>query len=1079
MKKKLLLFAVAACFGSLGIAACTTDGPQGGGSQDGEPHKHSWSSWTVAENEKPSATAEGKATRACSGAGECDATEADTQIILPVLDSADYTKSADSATCSAAGSITYTYNKNGVSVGFEVATEINANAHNYGGYEYTDGTGHYKVCGYNASHKTEKEAHNADGNDGECSVCGYKAPPELPECDEHDWQVTERVYSEIEKTPSKQGRVDVSCKACGEKNGATRDYAQKITSSGSELAEFGNYVRVRNVDGTFEVKFRVAHAGSHVFKLDDICEAYLSFKTVKIGNDTVYADGTADNSAYDSASISLDTAGNWIFAVNLTADDVSKDVSITVAADEEYKGSEIYAIVSVDAPSLQTVALAVGDNDVVINEANLTVDSTLLHYTFTPLKAGWYTFYLPNGLNASKYDKAANTSTQWIETGGEDDYGVVELGAGEKLTVIFIGNEEKTFTVKIEEGKKEINTTLALGEPITAKYGDVASSVTFTVGADIPEAEYYVELNPSMIYTRSQIKVTINGKDYTFAAGAGESQAFDFKRKVTLKGGDKITVMPAISLNGKIMITLKPVIAADKLGLGPDGSYTHTFGNGEFESSVQLADSVTSGYYKINVSLDGLVIKQGTASDGSTNYYYEDGSGEPVNLIVKIVGLNGNQCRDFALKSDGTLEFALSFDFANRDTSELGIGLQAGEYGSYVEGITAVYTLTEAEKGDSDPELPSATVLGIGETGAVTAKAGETETSVKLAPGVSGGYYTLNIAALSGIIPETATFTLRGFNATDIVVKGNNGSAVSVTVKFVIENNAIGDYGIYCSENASGYKFTLTRTTVAGGTLGVGDDGSLTVTVNADYGVNEFAPELSDEVTSRIYEVTVTAVDGTLSADDVITLTGFAKNDIVLTGATDNTVTAIVRFSLSNAKPKIIADLNGVTLKVTLKESDEKIAETFKFELTAAGTFEADTKLIDESLVTVTNTVEMTATTGSASGYVGTRVKNKTPFAMAGKSTGANVDVLKFELQEGYTYTVTVVSGTGAGNSKTTTITLHNGLTDDGAYSVEQTSGTSKANADCLWDNLSAGTYYLQQSVMTGIISITVVATPI
>lgn len=1071
MKKKWLIsaFAATACLaGTLGITACATDGPQGGGA-----HKHSWSEWTVAENEKPSATAEGKATRTCSGAGECDATAEDNQIILPALDSEDYSKSADSATCTAAGAITYTYNKNGVSVGFDIATAVNANAHKYGGYTYTDGTGHFKVCEYNQSHKTATEPHNTDGTGGACSDCGYK--PSARECDEHDWQVNESAYSEIEKTASKQGKVSVVCRACGESNGDTRDFARKITASGGTLGEFGNYICVPKGDGTFEVKFHVAYAGSHVFKLDDLCEAYLSFKTVKIGNDTVYADGAADTSVYSSAALSADSAGNPFVAVNLAATDVSKYVTITVEADADYTGTEIFAILSVDAPSLQTVSLSVGDNDVVINEANLTVDSTLVHYTFTPTKAGWYTFYLPNGLSATKYDKATDQSTQWISASGEDDYGVVELGAGEKLTVIFIGNEEKTFTVKIEEGKKEINTTLLLNEPLTAKFGSVAASITFTVGEGVPEDEYYVQLDPGMSYSRSQIFVTINGQQHVYAAGRGQSQALDFKRKVTLKSGDKITVTPESRIDGRIIITVKPVIDADKLGLGTDGAYTFTFANGQFESNVQLADSVTSGYYKLNVALDGIVIKQGTASDGSTSYYYDGENGDPVGLIVKVVGLNGSQCRNFTLAADGTLDFNLSFDFANRSTSDLGIGLQAGEYGNYVEGLTATYTLTVAEKGDSDPELPTATVLGIGETGAVTAEAGETEIAVKLAPNVSSGYYTLTVSALNGAIPDGAAFTLTGFNTTDIILHGNNESELSVTVKFVIDNNAVGDYIISCTGNTAGYKFTLTRTTVAESTLGVGEENSATVTLNAGHGISEVAPKFSDEVTSRIYEITVTAVEGTLSADDVITLTGFAKEDIVLTGAVDNTVTIIARLALSDAKPRIVADLNGVTLKITLTESDVKLPETFKFELTETGTFETGTKLIDEALVTVTNTVDMTVTTGLNSAYVGTRVKGKTPFAMADGLNNVDYDALEFVLQEGYTYTVTVVCGTGI-NSAATKITLHGGT----VYTETCDTAVNKSqNTECVYEDLTAGTYYLQESKCTGIISITVVATPV
>ena len=140
-------------------------------------HSHVWSDWTVTSANKPTEKKEGKATRTCSGSGECGATLADKEYTLPVLTSKDYSTTADTATCSATGSITYTYNKNGVSTSFDVATPIKADAHNYGKYTYADDytrdEGHYKVCKNNSAHKTELEEHDFEGEGGACSKCGY------------------------------------------------------------------------------------------------------------------------------------------------------------------------------------------------------------------------------------------------------------------------------------------------------------------------------------------------------------------------------------------------------------------------------------------------------------------------------------------------------------------------------------------------------------------------------------------------------------------------------------------------------------------------------------------------------------------------------------------------------------------------------------------------------------------------------------------------------------------------------------------------------------------------------------------
>ncbi|MDE5765536.1 MAG: hypothetical protein K2I17_00020, partial [Clostridia bacterium] len=115
-KTRKALLAVLACSvalaGAVGLAACS------GG--DESEHDHAWGNWTVST--QPTDEATGKATRTCSGEGTCDAKATDKEYTLPALTSTDYTKGEDSATCAAAGTVTYTYNKNDVNVSFDVAT---------------------------------------------------------------------------------------------------------------------------------------------------------------------------------------------------------------------------------------------------------------------------------------------------------------------------------------------------------------------------------------------------------------------------------------------------------------------------------------------------------------------------------------------------------------------------------------------------------------------------------------------------------------------------------------------------------------------------------------------------------------------------------------------------------------------------------------------------------------------------------------------------------------------------------------------------------------------------------------------
>lgn len=126
-KTKKALLAALACSavlaGAFGLAACNNGGTEGG--DDG--HKHAWGNWTVAN--APTDENPGKATRTCSGKGECDAAASAKEATLPILSKTDYTLSNDTATCQAAGTATYTYNKDGVNVSFTAATPVNPDNH--------------------------------------------------------------------------------------------------------------------------------------------------------------------------------------------------------------------------------------------------------------------------------------------------------------------------------------------------------------------------------------------------------------------------------------------------------------------------------------------------------------------------------------------------------------------------------------------------------------------------------------------------------------------------------------------------------------------------------------------------------------------------------------------------------------------------------------------------------------------------------------------------------------------------------------------------------------------------------------
>ncbi|MDE5789287.1 MAG: hypothetical protein K2H78_02600, partial [Clostridia bacterium] len=192
-KTRKALLAVLACSvalaGAVGLAAC-------GGGDDGDngtSHDHSWGGWTVAT--QPTDEATGKATRTCSGEGTCDAKATDKEYTLPALTSDDYTKGEDSATCAAAGTVTYTYNKNDVNVSFDVATAKKAHTEEV-------------VKGKAA---TCSEDGLTDGK--KCTVCG-ETTVEQKKIDAHHTEITlTQKYPTCTEDGLTEGK---KCTICGE-----------------------------------------------------------------------------------------------------------------------------------------------------------------------------------------------------------------------------------------------------------------------------------------------------------------------------------------------------------------------------------------------------------------------------------------------------------------------------------------------------------------------------------------------------------------------------------------------------------------------------------------------------------------------------------------------------------------------------------------------------------------------------------------------------------------------------------------------------------------------------------------------
>ncbi|MDE6690898.1 MAG: hypothetical protein K2K04_02915 [Clostridia bacterium] len=233
--KKALLAALAcsaALAGAFGLAACT---PGESGGESG--HNHTWGNWTVATT--PDSTTQGKATRTCSGKGECDAKATDKEATLPVLSPTDYTITNDTATCQAAGTATYTYNKNGVSVSFTAATPVNPEKH-------TDTCGH----GSSATHShvwSEWTVETAPTlyviglatrectGSGECDAEAELSTCDLPPIHNDDYDYAEPVH-----------KTDATCKVQGAETYTYTNAEKEISVSFDVYTGYGEQVFENN-----------------------------------------------------------------------------------------------------------------------------------------------------------------------------------------------------------------------------------------------------------------------------------------------------------------------------------------------------------------------------------------------------------------------------------------------------------------------------------------------------------------------------------------------------------------------------------------------------------------------------------------------------------------------------------------------------------------------------------------------------------------------------------------------------------------------------------------------------------------
>lgn len=133
---------------------------------------HGYGAWTVGT--QPTATDGGTAKRVCTAAG-CGAEDED-KLDLPALESGEYTVTDSTATCTAAGTATYTYSKNGVTVVF---TAPSSAGHKYVADYVWDGADNLtvkltcSVCDMQEIDLTDI-AYETDTRAADCTAGGYE-----------------------------------------------------------------------------------------------------------------------------------------------------------------------------------------------------------------------------------------------------------------------------------------------------------------------------------------------------------------------------------------------------------------------------------------------------------------------------------------------------------------------------------------------------------------------------------------------------------------------------------------------------------------------------------------------------------------------------------------------------------------------------------------------------------------------------------------------------------------------------------------------------------------------------------------
>ncbi|MDE6075227.1 MAG: hypothetical protein K2G26_02185, partial [Clostridia bacterium] len=503
-----------------------------------------WGNWTVAT--KPTNEATGKATRTCSGEGTCDAVATEKEATLPVLTSTDYTKGEDTATCQAAGTITYTYNKGGINVSFDVATPVNADKHTAN-------------CGHNTPAPTVHSHVWSEWNLDESITEGYAGEATRTcsgagNCDADESLTTVYVPSALwgddYKYAAPVHKVVATCQSQGVDTYTYTDTEKDISITFDvQLSTYGDHKIVGN-------ECEVCHAPVVTAALDTEVTVEANSDTATILTFTAPAQGTYRFVYTQGVSANIDN-----YTVDFPA-------SFNLAADEKLT-FDIKAPVDPEAPE-QT--------------ANATYKFKVV--AVTVLEA--------------EYDVGGNLvpSTAEITVGAGKTVSLDVRGSG-RGTLSYVGPHAITLTGRYFNWStyqiETLNIDLDGSEPYAINFGYPYQSIQFTVSSEANE-EFQGEITLTFEEEEVDLEITIgNEKQFEDLGFEGEIYTLEIEEE----GDYTITFRGADYLAGNVCFELRSDAEDGESVITADGG-KYTLSVGTYYLLIAAEDGTVSGFVTVS-----------------------------------------------------------------------------------------------------------------------------------------------------------------------------------------------------------------------------------------------------------------------------------------------------------------------------------------------------------------------------------------------------------------------------------------------------------------------------------------------